>query len=270
MRQLLLALQFLTILPVKIRGTVTETDISGSAVFFPVAGAFQGLLAVCTALLSINFFSSEITSGLVLLTFMVINGGFHIDGLADTFDALAVKSSGDLTADREKMLSIMKDSTTGAIGVIAIVMTILLKFLFLNNLLTLPLSTSSYVFLFLMPVFSKWAMVLTMYHGNSARQNGLGKMFIDNITLIKVVFVSLLLIFFYAAADMLYLHKAYGAGSIILFFVLLAIFYIFSLLSAKFFAKRFGGLTGDTIGAAGEISEILFLMVASLWLQHSI
>ncbi len=270
MRQLFLALQFLTILPVKVRGTVTETDISGSAVFFPVAGAFQGLLAACTALVSVNFFTSEITAGLVLLTLIVSNGGFHLDGLADTFDALAVKSSGDPKADRDRKLSIMKDSTTGAIGVIAIVMTILLKFLLINNLLSSSLPTSSYVFLFLMPVFSKWVMVAAMYHGNSARQDGLGKMFIDNITLVKVVFASLVLIFFYAAADMLYLHKAYGAGSIILFFVLFTIFYIFCLLSAKFFGKRFGGLTGDTLGAAGEISEILFLMVASLWLQHSI
>jgi adenosylcobinamide-GDP ribazoletransferase len=270
MRQLFLALQFLTILPLKVRGTVTEKDMSGAAVFFPVAGAFQGLLAVCTALLSTKFFSSEITSGLVLLTFIVSNGGFHLDGLADTFDALAVKSSGDPAADRVRMLSIMKDSTTGAIGVIAIVMTILLKFLFLNNLLISSLPACSYVFLFLMPVFSKWAMAATMYHGNSARQDGLGKMFIDNITLVKVVLASLLLIFFYAATGMLYLNKAYGTGAVILFFVLLASSYIFCLLSTKFFDKRFGGLTGDTLGAAGEISEILFLMVASLWLQHSI
>jgi adenosylcobinamide-GDP ribazoletransferase len=270
MRQFFLALQFLTILPLKVRGIVAEKDISGSAVFFPVAGAFQGLLAVCTALLSVNFFSSEITSGLVLLTLIVINGGFHIDGLADTFDALAVKSSGDRAADRVRMLSIMKDSTTGAIGVIAIVITILLKFLLINNLLSSPLPTSSYASLFLMPVFSKWAMVSTMYHGNSARQDGLGKMFIDNISLGKVVLASLLLIFFCAAADMLYLHKAYGTGSIILFFALFAVSYIFCILSVKFFQKRFGGLTGDTLGAAGEISEILFLMVASLWLQHSI
>ena len=271
MRQLFLALQFLTILPVKVRGTVTGKDMSGAAVFFPAAGAFQGLLAVCTALVSVKFFSSEITSGLVLLTFIVSNGGFHLDGLADTFDALAVKSSGDRTADRARMLSIMKDSTTGAIGVVAIVMTILLKFLFLNNLLnTSHFRSSSYVFLFFMPVFSKWGMVLTMYHGKSARQDGLGKMFIEHINLVKVVFASLLVIFFYAVADMLFLHNTYGTASIIIFFVLLAVSYMYCLLSVKFFDNRFGGLTGDTLGAAAEISEILFLMVVSLWLQHSI
>jgi adenosylcobinamide-GDP ribazoletransferase len=270
MRQFFLALQFLTILPVKVGGTVTEKDMSWSVIFFPVAGAIQGLFAVGMALLSVNFLSSEMASGLVLLTFIVINGGFHLDGLADTFDALAVKSGGDPAADRQRKLDIMKDSSTGAIGVVAIVMTILLKFLFLNNLLSFSLSAGRYVFLFFMPIFSKWVMVATMYYGNSARQDGLGKIFIDNITPSKVFLTSLFVVFFYAGAEIFYLHKTYGTGSILFFFVISAASYLFCLLSARFFVERFGGLTGDTLGAIGEISEILFLMVVSIWLQHSI
>jgi adenosylcobinamide-GDP ribazoletransferase len=270
MKKILIAFQFLTIIPVRVNEDISEKEISQSAVYFPVAGAFQGLSAVCTALLSVNFFSPEITSGLVLLTFIVINGGFHLDGLADTFDALAIKSSGDPAADRDKKLGIMKDSTTGAIGVIAIVMAILLKFLFLADILSSSPASACYVFLFLMPVFSKWVMISMMYHGKSARQDGLGKMFIDNITLVKVAFASLLLIFFCVAADLLYLRKLFGSSAIILYLLLIAVLYIFSFLSTKFFEKRFGGLTGDTFGAVSEISEILFLMVTSLWLQHFI
>jgi len=270
MRQFLLALQFLTILPLKVNGTVTDKDMSGSTAFFPLAGAFQGLLAVCAALLAAAFFSPEITAGLVLLVLIVSNGGFHLDGLADTFDALAVKSCGDLAADRDKKLRVMKDSTTGAIGVIAIVMVLLLKFLFLNNVISSSLSPGRYAFLFLMPVFSKWGMILNMYHGTSARRDGLGKMFIENITLPSVLLSSLLLVFFYFAADILYLHAAFGTGAIMLFIVLTGVFYIFCIFSAWFFNNRFGGITGDTVGAAGEISEILYLLVTTLWLQHSI
>ena len=164
----------------------------------------------------------------------------------------------------------MKDSTTGAIGVIAIVMSVLLKFLFLADLLSSSPSSFFYVFLFLMPVFSKWIMIPMMYHGKSAREDGLGKMFIENITINSFVVASLLLIFFSAAAGILYLHKPFGSSAIILFFLLIAILYIFSLLSTKFFEKRFGGLTGDTFGAVSEISEILFFLVTSLWLQHFI
>ena len=270
MRGFLLALQFLTIVPVRVNGAVTGKDMSGSVAFFPLAGAFQGLLAVCTALVSAAFFSPEITSGLVLLALIVSNGGFHLDGLADTFDALSVKSGGDDAADREKKLRVMKDSTTGAIGVTAIVMALLLKFLFLNNMINSTIKPVHYAFLFLMPVFSKWGMVLNMYHGTSARQDGLGKMFIENITLASVLLAALSLAFFYFAADRLYLHAAFGTGTIRLFIVLIVVFYVFCILSCKFFNNRFGGITGDTVGAAGEISEILFLMVTKLWLQRFI
>jgi len=270
MRQFILALQFLTIFPVKVSGTVTGKDMSGSAAFFPLAGAFQGLLAVCSALLSAAFFPPEITSGLVLLALIISNGGFHLDGLADTFDALSVKASGDNAADRDKKLRVMKNSTTGAIGVVAIVMTLLLKYLFLHNVISSSLPPSRYAFLFLMPVFSKWGMILNIYHGTSARQDGLGKMFIENITFTSVLLASSLLAFFYFTADRLYLHATFGARTIILFIVLTVVFYIFCILSTKFFNRRFGGITGDTLGAEGEISEILFLLVTSLWLQHSI
>jgi len=270
MRQFLLALQFLTIVPVKVSGTVTGKDMSGSAAFFPLAGVLQGLLAVCVALVSAAFFSPEITSGLVLLALIVSNGGFHLDGLADTFDALSVKSGGDRAADREKKLRVMKDSTTGAIGVTAIVMALLLKFLFLNNVISSSPSPGCYAFLFLMPVFSKWGMILNMYHGTSARPDGLGKMFIENITGGSVLLASSILAAFYFAADRLYLHATFGTRTTMLFFALIVVFFIFRILSARFFQSRFGGITGDTLGAAGEISEILFLMVTSLWLQRFI
>ena len=270
MRQFLLALQFLTILPLKVNGTVTDKDMSGSTAFFPLAGAFQGLLAVCAALLAAAFFSPEITAGLVLLVLIVSNGGFHLDGLADTFDALAVKSCGDLAADRDKKLRVMKDSTTGAIGVIAIVMVLLLKFLFLNNVISSSLSPGRYAFLFLMPVFSKWGMILNMYHGTSARQDGLGRMFIENISLAAVLPASLLLVLFYFAADRFYLYAIFGARTIKLFIVLVIVFYAFCILSAKYFKNRFGGLTGDSVGATSEILEILFLLVTTLWLQRFI
>src|SRR3990172_8336533 len=110
MRQLLLAFQFLTIVPVTVRGEVSEKDMAGSAAFFPVVGAFQGILAAGAALLFIKLFSPEVTCGIVVLMLTLTNGGFHIDGLADTFDALAVKTSGDRAFDQEKRLSAMKGS----------------------------------------------------------------------------------------------------------------------------------------------------------------
>jgi len=264
MRQLLLAFQFLTIIPLRIKGDISEKDISRSSAFFPIVGAFQGLLAACAALLLIKLFPSEIVSGLVILILIITNGGFHLDGLADTFDALAIKSSGDGAIDREKRLSVMKDSATGAIGVVAIVLTVLLKFLFIKNLFLKSSIFTVYYMLFFMPVFSKWVMIPAMYHGISARQNGLGKIFINNIRINTVIFSSLLITIFYLLIMELHLHKVYGPEAIFLFLILFAMLYIFSFISVKFCKKKFGGLTGDTLGAISEISEILFLMVTSI------
>ena len=271
MKKILLAFQFLTIIPVKVKGDISEKEISRSANFFSFVGAFQGLLAAVSALFLSKVFPLEIVSALVVLILILNNGGFHLDGLADTFDALAVKSSGDEKADRERRLAVMKDSSTGAIGVVSITLTILMKYLFIKDLFLINASLPAVLsILFLMPVFSKWAMVPAMYHGISARRDGLGRIFIDNSSMNTVAFSALLTAGFYMLIVIFRLYGVYGTGTITLFWVLFSVLYIFSFLSAKFCERKFGGLTGDTLGAIGEISEILFLMVVSVWLQHSI
>ncbi len=269
MKQLALAFQFLTIVPIRVKGTVSGSDLSGSAVFFPLVGAFQGLLAVCAASLLSAIFPAEITCGLVIVVLILSNGGFHLDGLADTFDALAVKSSGNRITDREKRLTVMKDSATGAIGVVAIVVVILLKFLLVKELFA---QTSAPVFLpllFLMPVYSKWAMVPALYHGRPAREDGLGRLFMEStrtgsafssFSLLTLISLSILLVFLGRPPT-----KAFE-----LYLLLSILLYVFSLLAVRFCANRFGGLTGDNFGAISEISEILFLMVALIWLRHFI
>jgi len=269
-KHFLIALQFLTIVPVRVKGEITEEDMAGSSVFFPVVGAFQGILVILTALLFSRFFSTEITSGIVMIILIISNGGFHLDGISDTFDALAVKSTGDRGADRERRLAVMKDSRTGAIGVTALVLTILLKYLLIDNLLLYSASLTRYSLLFLMPVFSKWLMVPAMYYGTSARKDGLGRIFIENITRKDLVYSSLITFSFVLLGAELLQHTAYSRVAAFLLIILFAVIYIFCLLSVRFCRRMFGGLTGDTLGATGELSEILFLMVVSLWLQHSI
>ena len=270
MRPLILAFQFLTIIPVKVSGAVSGKDLSRSTAFFPVVGAFQGLLAAVIARLSLTVFSGDTASALAITGLILCNGGFHLDGLADTFDALAVKSAGDERADRDRRLAIMKDSTTGAIGVVSIVLVILLKFVFMRELLIKASVDAASSFLFLMPVFSKWVMVPSLYIGTSVRQDGLGKAFMDSVTLRTVAYSSLSLLLFCAMTASLYLYKVFGAATLSLFFSLYATFAVFSFITVRFCTKRFGGLTGDMFGAVNEISEILFLFVTVLWLPRSI
>jgi adenosylcobinamide-GDP ribazoletransferase len=262
MKQLILAFQFLTIIPLCVKVDISGKDITRSSAFFPIVGAFQGLLAVCAALLLMKLFPSEIVSGLVILTLIITNGGLHLDGLADTFDAFAAMG------DKEKKLSIMKDSTIGPIGVIAVFFALLLKFLSLNNLSYLSLFTF-YFSLFLMPVLSKWAMVISMFRGKPAREDGLGRIFINRIGFKEIAVSSLILLILLILPQILF--SIYIPNSRHVFYaVLLVTTYFFCRLWVNFCNKKFGGLTGDTLGAISEITEIIFLLMVIAWSRFSI
>ncbi len=269
MRSIILAIQFLTIIPLRVKGDVTERDMARCAAFFPIVGALQGLILLVSARLLGATFPADISSAFIVAIAIITSGGFHLDGLADTFDALAVKSSGDATLDREKRLAVMKDSSTGAIGVVAVVTVLLLKLVLIRNELASPVPLTSLLVLFLMPVFSKWIMVPAIYHGTSARKDGLGRILIDDSSPSQIALatsIAILLFCVVFCAPVAQYNKLHG----ILFFILLPAGYIFALMAEAFCSARFGGLTGDNLGALSELSEILYLAGSFLWLQHSI
>src|SRR5208337_5153213 len=136
----------------------------------------------------------EIVSSFVILVLLLSNGGFDMDGLIDTFDGLAVKSTGDRKRDLEMRLSVMKSSSIGAVGAMALVMAVLLKFVLLNHLFRTLSLQAALSFLFIIPVFSKWVTVIAMFHGRPARKDGLGSIFIGKVQLRQVLLSSLILL----------------------------------------------------------------------------
>jgi adenosylcobinamide-GDP ribazoletransferase len=269
LRNIALAFQFLTIIPIKTTGEVSEKDIADSSIFFPFVGAFQGLILVVLSCLLLKVFSPEITAVLALFTYFLTNGGFHQDGLSDTFDAISVKSSGNQAKDIQKRLAIMKDSTIGPIGVTAIVFSLLLKYLLIKEIL--HISGDACLFLFLMPIYSKWAMISVMYHSKSARSDGIGRIFLEHVGLKRIALSTLLMVFtgliaVYAWGYCTFSLAQWGEYEFILFLLCeIAVIFLFCLFLRHIFTNKFGGLTGDNFGAIHEISEIIFLFVALSW-----
>ena len=263
---LFLAIQFLTVIPVSLRGTVTERDVARSAAFFPVAGAVQGAIAAAATLLFARIFPSPVVSGLALLALVLVNGGFHLDALADTFDALAVKSAGE-GADRTRRLAVMKDSATGAIGVTAIVMALLLKYVFIAAVFDRLGACATAYILFLMAVFSRWSFTPVLFHGKSARPDGLGRTFIDGLDG-RSYALSWVLLAALALAAALFWPAFSQAARLGLLPVACVCLYAFSILWVFFCQRKFGGLTGDTAGASAEIADLLFLAIALLWFSQ--
>ncbi len=269
LRNITLAFQFLTIIPIKTTGEVSEKDIADSSIFFPVVGAFQGLILIVLSFFLLKIFSPEITAVFVLLAYLLTNGGFHQDGLSDTFDAISVKSTGNHEQDIQKRLAIMKDSTTGPIGVIAIVFSLLFKYIFIKTVLQIKGDAS--LILFLMPIYSKWAMISVMYHSRSARSDGIGRIFLEYGRFRHVALSALLMVFmgltaFYAWAYCASFPAQWGGKEFVLFLLCeTAAIYLSCRFLRNIFINKFSGLTGDNFGAIHEISEITFLFVALLW-----
>lgn len=265
MKSLILAFQFLTILPLNIRMNVRERDIAKSVRAFAIVGFFQGLLLVAADYYCGLIFYPDLKTAMVVLILILTNGGFHLDGLSDTFDAIAVKSSGDIDRDREKRLSVMKGSTAGPIGVIAIVFAILFKYMALKNL-----SNATYFVyyssLILMPVISKWAMSVSMFHGQAARKDGLGSIFIGKIKFIDLAVITVSIIILITALLIVFNRYA-PENSYIFYWLLAAVIYFFCLIWNRFFNKKIGGITGDTLGALSEVVEIIFLLMGMMWLR---
>ncbi|MBI4825579.1 MAG: adenosylcobinamide-GDP ribazoletransferase [Nitrospirae bacterium] len=258
MKKLLLAFQFLTIIPVKDTGIVTDREAGGSAAFFPLAGLVQGTLLVFAVVTLLRVFPVGLANLLLLLLLVITNGALHLDGLADTFDAIASRG------DRQKKLAIMKDSTIGPAGVIAIVFSLMLKYLLLNESYSDAAPAAYYLILFLLPIYSRWAMVPAIFHSKSAREDGLGKAFIENVGVKELLTATVLALLF----SFLSVFVIFNTPELAHVVFSLPALYIFSLITAWFCGRRFGGMTGDTFGAVSELSEILFLMMAVICLRN--
>ncbi|MCX7794300.1 MAG: adenosylcobinamide-GDP ribazoletransferase [Thermodesulfovibrionales bacterium] len=268
MKRYLLALQFLTIIPLKLRFKVTPVEIARSSPFFVPVGLFQGMVILSVLALSEWVFHQDLAIAIALLSYILLNGAFHLDGLADTFDAIAVKSTGAPLVDREKRLAVARESATGAIGVLAMVSVLFLKYLSLKNISHL-IPSLYYLSFLLMPVVSKWTMNVAMFHGRPARTEGLGYLFMANYRTKDFLIAGAWLLSIYSLIYALFGHYLPERFYIFCIFVTLTL-YLFSLLWLSFLKKRLGGQTGDTLGALNEISELIFLLLLILWWRFSI
>lgn len=245
------AFSLLTILPIFKREEIDEEDLKRSTPFFPLIGLILGFLtSLCFFILSL-FLPKDISMLSYLLSLTFMTGGFHIDGLSDTIDGLSVKSTGQKENDIRRRLLVMSQGTQGPMGALSIVFDIILKYTLLKHAMDL---SSFYKILFLVPVPSKFAMVFAMFVGKPAKKEGLGAIFLGNIGKdhMWLSFLFSLLPFFVLG------FSPYTVFFVCAFFFFLFIFIYFL---CKLFQSRFGGLTGDTLGAINEMTELFFLVL---------
>jgi adenosylcobinamide-GDP ribazoletransferase len=234
------AFSFLTILPVGQIPLSEEKGLARSMAFFPLVGLVIGLLLALGYYLLSFLFSKSLVLWLTIGLLALLTRGLHLDGFADTMDGLG--SGGP----REKTLEVMRDSRIGAFGVIGLILLIGAKYLSLDQLAEQSIPRA----LILMAVLGRNSMVLVCYRSPYARDGeGLGKPFSENLGLREIA---------------LSLISSFGIGLLLIGVKGIVVFFgigLFSLGYRYFFVKKLSGVTGDILGAANEMSELLCLLL---------
>ncbi|MDR2611750.1 MAG: adenosylcobinamide-GDP ribazoletransferase [Deltaproteobacteria bacterium] len=236
-------LAFLTILPLDRDERFTAADFGRFASMFPLVGLLLGFfLFLFRFALAAPGVPDQAAVILVVTLHVILTRGFHLDGLADTMDALLSHRS------REEKLRIMKDPHQGTFGVLAILLDVLLKASLLGALLATPYAAAALV---LFPVWGRLAATVSAVMCPYARrEGGLGQPVVDNAG--RREFVE-------ATAFTVVVSAAFGLPCL-----LAAAFTLLWGLGMVFVWKRtLGGVTGDLLGATIELTEIaaLFFLV---------
>lgn len=200
-----------------------------------------GLLVLASILLTC-LWSAQLVSVILVVIWALLTGGMHLDGLADASDAMLSRGT------RARKLAIMKDSSVGAFGALAVFCMLLLKVSFLNELSTaLQLQA-----LALAPALGRWAVVQAASFYPPAREEGMGRLFSEQVRDRDFVIATLLMI---------------GLALLLLRFCGVVVFggiWLMAALINRSFSRALGGLTGDTYGALCEISEVSALGMIAL------
>jgi adenosylcobinamide-GDP ribazoletransferase len=241
-KQLLFAYGFLTVIPGLGKITVDSEDTGKSTVFYPVVGMTIGLGFYPISLLR---GLSPLTTAVVMSIFLLIfSRALHADGLIDTFDGFL---SGE--KNKDKILAVMRDSKQGALGFIAAFSLYLLKICFFYEILR-GHTREFPLFLMAVPALSRGGVAVAgsvfPYAGG---EKGLGKDFVSSIGPRQAIFsFFLMLVFSFSRQN--FFSLLYAPVS--------CVFWIVWGLICR---GKIGGITGDTIGAGIELSEVFVLMV---------
>jgi adenosylcobinamide-GDP ribazoletransferase len=246
-RLFLVALQFLTRLPVRL-ARFEPAWLNDCVRHFPLVGALVGLVGAAVLVGATQFWPPAVAAALALITTVALTGGFHEDGLADTFDALGGVVS------RDKALAIMKDSRIGSYGALALGLTLLLRAALLAVLAARP-TLAGVAALVASHAFARAAAVGVMvslpYGGDAeqAKAKPLALAVAPRNFGIALGWCGLLLLVLAACGvPLARLLPAVVAAALA------------ALATRQWLKRRLGGYTGDGLGATEQLAEIAVLL----------
>ena len=246
-RLVLVAIQFLTRIPIPTFRKYDPQWLHQSSRYFPAVGLLIGILCAGVLWLASLLFTPLVAAVISTAFGIKLTGAFHEDGLADSCDGLG----GGLT--RERTLEIMKDSRLGTYGVLGLVSALLLK---ISLLAAMPLSVAI-VALIVGHTASRLLCIslLTLLPYGGEIEHAKAKPMAQQLTPLQALYSSGWLILTIILVTLMFpntmLQIGLGKWLLALILALVATHYMRRLLR-----RRLDGYTGDGLGATQQLSEI--------------
>lgn len=244
LRPAVAAVSFLTRIPVPRAGEISGDDIVRGASLFPVVGAVVGGLSGLLADVAAEQLPALAAGALAVGAAALLTGALHLDALADTADAFGAH-------EREHALEIMRDHAVGAFGAVALIVVCLLD----ASLIGVLATTHDAAFVGLAAgAASRGAMLFPALALPYARaDDGLGRVLagLGAVSVATAVVLACLLVL---PAGWAGIGGAGAAGLVALGCTFVA-------------RRRFGGMTGDVLGATAKLTETGALLAAVIVLS---
>jgi adenosylcobinamide-GDP ribazoletransferase len=240
MKSLLAAWAFYLCLPAP---QTMELDFSRIARWAPIMGLILGgILCLCDYGLALLEMPLVVRSAIIILLWLLLTGGLHLDGAMDSADGLAV-------TDPSRRLAVMADSATGAFGAMAGMAILILKVVSLS-----AITQQRWLVLSLIPAWARWAQVLAISLYPYLKAEGKGAMHSKGVEPIPDLLGGLLALGMVAATQFYW-------QPVSLIPAVACVGLVLSYLVGKYFDRAFGGHTGDTYGAVVEWVEAIGLAI---------
>lgn len=246
MRTFLVAVQLLTRVPVRLNAAPSNGELARAAAWFPLVGAAVGALAAAVFWALERARLPSLAPWAALAVAVIVTGGFHEDGLADSADGLFGGH------DRERRLAIMRDSRVGSYGVLALVLVLGAGVAALG---TLPAALGWRVIVAAHALGRAAALPLTRMPYARAG-DGLGRPLAQRVPAAALVAALLTGTAPLALLPWPLALGAAGAAGLV------------ALGCARRFARDLGGVTGDGLGAVVKLAELSTYVAAAVWVAR--
>lgn len=233
-------ISFFTRIPVGNKIEYKEENFIKALSLYTLLGAVIGFFLVAVYLIFNNTHIVFLRGLVLAISYIIITGGIHLDGTADTSDGIFSGRTGD------RIFEIMSDSHIGTFGVLSIIFVVLSQFVLFSYL--------DVYSCFMMPVVGRASVIAASWNKKYAKKSkGMGTLFIESIDL-KVLFINMAILF------LLCLFMPLRFTVLTATFATIMISYV---ISTKI-EGEIGGMTGDTCGFIAETSQIIFMILVLL------